>query len=127
MTQGDLSDDSQSGCDAASSTVLQDDASEEAHTQEKEPKSKVARSTSSSPVRESAPDQPERRRKKPVTEGSNFQTKINVGYGHQVPFTPAFFLDDSYSEHQESKLFAFIGATSFRARVGEVSVLPVPP
>ncbi|KAK1937483.1 hypothetical protein X943_002193 [Babesia divergens] len=101
MTQGDLSDDSQSGCDAASSTVLQDDASEEANTQEKEPKSKVARSTSSSPVRESAPDQPERKRKKPVTEGSNFQTKINVGYGHQVPFTPAFFLDDSYSEHQE--------------------------
>uniref|UniRef100_A0A3B0MLT6 ELM2 domain-containing protein n=1 Tax=Theileria annulata TaxID=5874 RepID=A0A3B0MLT6_THEAN len=41
----------------------------------------------------------EKKKKKPTTEGSNFQTKINVGYNHQVPFTPAFFLDHSYNNN----------------------------
>ncbi|BAM40592.1 uncharacterized protein TOT_020000847 [Theileria orientalis strain Shintoku] len=47
-----------------------------------------------SPVRTYADD---RKKKKPTTEGSNFATKINVGFNHQVPFTPAFFLDHSYA------------------------------
>ncbi|AFZ79774.1 hypothetical protein BEWA_026230 [Theileria equi strain WA] len=42
-------------------------------------------------------DVAERKRKKPASEGSNFATKINIGFNHQVPFTPAFFLDDSYN------------------------------
>lgn len=55
-----------------------------------------------SPVRTYAD---ERKKKKPTTEGSNFATKINVGFNHQVPFTPAFFLDHSYAPVNQSIIF----------------------
>ncbi|GIX63410.1 phd finger protein, putative [Babesia caballi] len=97
----DLSDDSHTGYDTTRSPVPQEDVSDEASGQEKEPKAKVARA-GSSPTRERGSEFLERKRKKPVTEGSNFQTKINVGFSHQVPFTPAFFLDDSHGPQPDN-------------------------
>ncbi|ORM41561.1 uncharacterized protein BXIN_2682 [Babesia sp. Xinjiang] len=99
LTHSDLLDDSQSGYDAGRSPLPTEELSDEASGHEKEPPVKVTRSTGS--PRERASDLLERKRKKPVTEGSNFQTKINVGYSHQVPFTPAFFLDDSLGPQPE--------------------------
>ncbi|KAK1444023.1 extended egl-27 and mta1 homology domain containing protein [Babesia gibsoni] len=101
VNHGDISDDSHSGYDAPVSSIGSDTAPEESFGREKDRDSKSGNSPSSSPTRQSPVDHAEKKRKKPVTEGSNIQTKINVGYGHQVPFTPAFFLDDSYNEQQD--------------------------
>lgn len=59
----------------------------------------------SSPTRELLDD---KKRKKPATEGSNYATKINVGFSHQVPFTPAFFLDDGFGKPTERLFHLFI-------------------
>ncbi|CDR93763.1 hypothetical protein, conserved [Babesia bigemina] len=105
LTQCDLSDDSHTGYDGLRSPVGHDEVSDEASGLEKEPKIKVSR-PGGSPRRDRSPDIMERKRKKPVTEGSNFQTKIHVGFSHQVPFTPAFFLDESQSPRRENNDWA---------------------
>ncbi|SIO73132.1 phd finger protein, putative [Babesia microti strain RI] len=38
-----------------------------------------------------------KKRKKPVSEGTNFTGKICIGDNHQVPFMPSFFLDESHT------------------------------
>ncbi|GBE61078.1 hypothetical protein, conserved [Babesia ovata] len=101
LTQCDLSDDSHTGYEGARSPPAHEEVSDEASGVEKEPKVKVTR-PGGSPRRERSPEILERKRKKPVTEGSNFQTKIQVGFSHQVPFTPAFFLDESQSPRREN-------------------------
>ncbi|GFE55178.1 dolichol-phosphate-mannose synthase family protein [Babesia ovis] len=102
LTHCDLSDESPSGYDdQARSHGPHEEYSDEASINDKEFRIKTSRS-GSSPTREGPADILERKRKKPVTEGSNFQTKINVGFNHQVPFTPAFFLDDSLGPQPEN-------------------------
>eukprot|EP00371_Babesia_bovis_P003596 XP_001612243.1 hypothetical protein [Babesia bovis T2Bo] len=105
LHQSDLSDESPAGYDQGASPVPNDDVSDEASVHGKEPRVKSGRS-GASPSRDSGSEILERKRKKPVSEGSNFQTKINVGYNHQVPFTPAFFLDDSLGPQPETHEWA---------------------